>query len=98
MTETDTSQKSQFWNFFCAMKSFDTETTESKEFQPLALVVGRALFLRPLLKWIPALALPGLAIIFGRHVPRWQFMWLIALALFCGAKWLTIFPWFTSKE
>ncbi|HSS96721.1 MAG TPA: MBOAT family protein [Terriglobales bacterium] len=39
--------------------------------------------------WIPLLVLPFLAIIFGFRLESWEFMWLLAVAIFGGLKWAT---------
>lgn len=40
--------------------------------------------------WVPALTLPALAITLASSLPGWVYMWLVALGLFAGAKWITI--------
>ena len=39
--------------------------------------------------WLPLLLLPLLALATRAHVGDWVFMWLMAMALFAGCKWLT---------
>src|SRR5262245_48608290 len=39
--------------------------------------------------WLPLLVLPGLAFLFRERMADWVFMWMMALALFAGCKWLT---------
>jgi len=38
---------------------------------------------------IPLILLPAAALLARPHVPPWAFMWLMAIAIFGGAKWLT---------
>jgi hypothetical protein len=40
--------------------------------------------------WVPLVALPVLAFAFGRGLPPWEFMWVMAFALYYGCKWLTL--------
>jgi len=49
------------------------------------------------LNWGPAVALPMLAAILGQHLAGWVWMWVMALALFIGAKWITISRLLLSK-
>jgi hypothetical protein len=39
--------------------------------------------------WIPLFVLPFLSIVFGLRLPPWEFMWLLAVAIFAGLKWAT---------
>ena len=39
--------------------------------------------------WLPVLLLPALVFLVQNQLDRWVFMWLMALALFAGCKWLT---------
>ncbi|PYL86100.1 MAG: hypothetical protein DMF23_02000 [Verrucomicrobia bacterium] len=39
--------------------------------------------------WIPLIGFPPLALLARNHVAPWQFMWLMAGAIFLGCKWLT---------
>src|SRR2546421_5585661 len=41
------------------------------------------------LSWLPVVALPGVAFAFKPKLHAWEFMWVMALAIFCGCKWLT---------
>src|SRR5690348_17137644 len=40
--------------------------------------------------WIVALVPTAVALVFGRNLHPWIWMWAIAFALFIGAKWVTI--------
>lgn len=40
-------------------------------------------------KSLPLLTLPLLALLLGPAMPRWGFMWAMAVALYAGCKWLT---------
>jgi len=42
------------------------------------------------LDWLPLLVLPVTAITFRNFMPDWVFMWVLALAIFFGCKWLTL--------
>src|SRR5262245_1514214 len=45
---------------------------------------------RPAWGWGPLLFLPTVALaLTPGDWPRWQYMWLVALAIFAGCKWLT---------
>lgn len=44
---------------------------------------------RPLLNWLPLIALPLAALALRSHLADWIFMWVMAIALFAGCKWLT---------
>jgi alginate O-acetyltransferase complex protein AlgI len=51
------------------------------------------------MRWVPVAVLPISAIIWGRTLQSWIWMWVIALALFVSAKWLTISRmWFAKEE
>jgi len=50
------------------------------------------------LDWISALLPTALAVSLGRPLPAWVWMWLIALTLFLGAKWITILRFLRSGE
>src|SRR5690606_30093279 len=40
--------------------------------------------------WLPVIFLPAIVVaLFPRDLPRWQFMWLLAFAIYAGCKWLT---------
>ena len=40
--------------------------------------------------WLPLIVLPILVLVATpATVPRWAFMWTLAVAIFCGCKWLT---------
>jgi alginate O-acetyltransferase complex protein AlgI len=43
----------------------------------------------PLLTWTPLALLPVLAVILGRSLPTWAYMWAIAYTLFFASKWAT---------
>lgn len=47
-------------------------------------------FARDCLRWAPLVVLPMLAATLGKNLPGWVWMWVMAVALFIGAKWLTI--------
>lgn len=42
------------------------------------------------LNWLPALGLPALAMALRHQLPGWVLMWVMALALFMSAKWITV--------
>ena len=42
-----------------------------------------------LIGWIPLLVLPLLVVFFGLGLLPWAFMWLLAIAIFVGLKWIT---------
>ncbi len=48
--------------------------------------------------WASALMPAALAVSFGGTLPAWIWMWVIALALFIGAKWLTILKFLRSGQ
>lgn len=48
-------------------------------------------FRTALIKWGPLTAAPILATTAKGYVPAWVFMWVMALALLAGAKWVTVF-------
>jgi len=54
--------------------------------------------LRGLPGWLPAAILPTLAVFAVRALAPWVWMWAIALALFAGAKWLTISRFLLSNQ
>jgi hypothetical protein len=39
--------------------------------------------------WIPLFVLPVLSVIFASRLQPWIFMWLLAVAIFAGLKWIT---------
>src|SRR5882724_1142581 len=39
--------------------------------------------------WLPLVILPVVAFAFRFHLPAWGFMWMEAMAVFLGCKWLT---------
>jgi len=43
-------------------------------------------------RWGSAAALPAAAALGGPHLPNWGYMCVLALGLFLGAKWITVFP------
>ncbi len=44
----------------------------------------------PIRGWLPLLVLPALAAaLVPAETPRWAFMWVLAVAIFIGCKWLT---------
>lgn len=44
----------------------------------------------PLLPWIPVIALPlGALLLMPASVPAWEAMWLLAINVFAGVKWLS---------
>jgi len=49
---------------------------------------------RALTKWTPAAALILTALGLSQTLPPWAAMWLIAFALYFGAKWVTACAWF----
>lgn len=50
------------------------------------------------LKWTPAPVVPMIAALMGHALPGWLCMWLMAGALFIGAKWITISRSLLAKE
>jgi hypothetical protein len=50
---------------------------------------SQAVSYRPWLGWLPLVALPTATFFFYRLLPPWEFMWLLAFAIFAGFKWLT---------
>src|ERR1043165_5872512 len=47
-------------------------------------------FLARTIAWLPVVALPTAVVVFSpENWPRWAFMWLLAVAIFMGCKWLT---------
>jgi hypothetical protein len=49
-------------------------------------------------KWVPAASVAILALMSGPDLPAWVWMWGIALALFLGAKWLTVSRFLRSGQ
>src|ERR1051326_96008 len=49
-------------------------------------------YLRSGLRWIPAVMPAVCAAIFAGNLQGWIWMWILALALFFGAKWMSISP------
>lgn len=39
--------------------------------------------------WLPLLLWPLAVVLFANGLPAWAYMWLLALAIFAGCKWLT---------
>ena len=50
------------------------------------------------LRWIPATVLPILTVVSGKNLPEWVWMWFLAVALFLGGKWITIWPMLPTKK
>ena len=48
--------------------------------------------------WISALLPTGIVLSLGRTLPAWAWMWTIAVALFIGAKWVTIRGFLISSK
>src|SRR5262249_13807620 len=44
------------------------------------------------LRWAPALTPLALVAVIARGLPAWAYMWLIALAIYFGCKWLMWWP------
>lgn len=42
--------------------------------------------------WLPLVSLPPLVALFLNGFPAWIFMWVMALAIYAGGKWLTWWP------
>jgi len=40
--------------------------------------------------WMPAAVVSILAVVSGKNLPAWVWMWVLAIALFLGAKWITV--------
>ena len=62
------------------------------------LISGKATHLRslsPWLGWLPLLILPTSAFELRKILPAWGFMWLLAIAIFVGLKWLT---WWRTRR
>ena len=49
-------------------------------------------------KWSPPAGLLLGATMMGRRLPGWAWMWVIALSLFFGAKWITVFALMRSNS
>ncbi|MBC8107581.1 MAG: DUF393 domain-containing protein [Anaerolineae bacterium] len=45
---------------------------------------------RSIVRWLPLIVLPILALIFARRLPPWSYMFTIAFAIFYACKWLTL--------
>ena len=44
----------------------------------------------PLLPWLPVIALPlGALLLMPASIPAWGAMWLLAIHVFAGVKWLS---------
>jgi predicted DCC family thiol-disulfide oxidoreductase YuxK len=56
---------------------------------PLAGAVWRQRLLEGLPEWIALIALPISVLPLRERIAPWQFMWLMAAAVFLGCKWLT---------
>lgn len=41
--------------------------------------------------WLPFAVLPAAALFVRDAVPSWAFMWLLAIAIYAGCKWMTLF-------
>jgi hypothetical protein len=39
--------------------------------------------------WLPLLLMTAVVAVLGRSLPAWSYMWLLAIAMFGGCKWLT---------
>ena len=53
------------------------------------LIAERSSSLSRHMTWLPLLILPVLALSFGNSLPGWQAMWLLALSVYAGLKWLS---------
>ena len=42
-----------------------------------------------LMRLLPLVALPPLVLALSPWLPRWLFMWAMAVAIYAGCKWLT---------
>ena len=50
----------------------------------------------PLLPWLPVIALPlGALLLMPASIPAWGAMWLLAINVFAGVKWLS---WATVRK
>jgi hypothetical protein len=47
------------------------------------------------LGWLPLLALPAIAVLFGAHMPAWVLMWALSFSIFAGLKWMT---WWKARS
>lgn len=62
-------------------------TAETAPHQTVAPPIGSRL--RGWIGWVPLTLLPFQSIILGAKQRPWVFMWLLAIAIFAGCKWLT---------
>jgi Membrane bound O-acyl transferase family len=45
--------------------------------------------------WLPLFVFPALAILAGKHMPAWAFMWTLSFAIFASLKWIT---WWRARD
>src|SRR5204862_5968098 len=52
-------------------------------------------FFKSVEAWVPMICLPAAALMLRGRMPAWVFMWLMALGIFAGCKWVT---WRRARE
>jgi hypothetical protein len=62
------------------------------------LAISRPAFPPRLTAWLPLAILPAIAGVTAAQLPAWQFMWLLALAIYAGLKWLSLADYATSHR
>src|SRR5439155_11326461 len=81
-------------SFYLDINSVNTEITEISVLGPgHPLAAGRrpaGICLPAIFQWLPLALLSAAVFILRRCFPAWVFMWLLAAAIFAGAKWLTL--------
>jgi hypothetical protein len=45
-----------------------------------------------LVRWLPPIAVPAAVFVLRSTLAPWAFMWILAIAIFAGAKWITWWP------